>query len=196
MLCSQTVASRPGLDPFQLQFPVLQQRPHLRRPVQCVRGSPWESPAKLHGICSRLNRRTGQMGALLYCKTKHLFGFRGGGGGDAALFVGSLPLKVCCLLLLFFGSLPWSFISVISRAGGEVANLPQRTQGKPDFSFVSYRHLIVHLFCLSSPSYSSLSLWLWLHKPFTTTVSVWCQRYISYTIYRTLKTQPIHLYQQ
>lgn len=72
----------------------------------------------------------------MYCKTKHLFGFEGE-ERDAALFVGSLPPGFC---FLFLGSLPWSFISVISRAGGEVANLPngsgKRTVGTPDFSFV------------------------------------------------------------
>lgn len=96
-----------------------------------MRGSPWES---LHGLCSRLNRRTGQMGALMYCKTKHLFGF-GGGGGDAALFVGSLPLTFC-FCYCFFGSLPWSFISVISRAGGEVAPTNSRQTGL-HFCFLS-----------------------------------------------------------
>lgn len=60
--------------------------------------------------------------------------------------VGSLPLSFFFIFYYFsfLGSLPWSFISVISRAGGEVANRPdgsrKRTRGKPglQFSFPSF----------------------------------------------------------
>lgn len=96
------------------------------------------------------------------------------------------------MIILFLGSLPWSFISVISWAGGEVATLQNGSCKKNSrqtglqFCFFVFQRLFVHLFRCAPRQFIIMA---WLHKPFTTTVSVWCQRLcilVIYTIYRTL----------
>lgn len=140
---------------------------------RAVRGSPWESATELHGICSRRNRRTGQMGALMYCKTKHLFGFEGE-ERDAALFVGSLPLS---FFVLFRFSVVFPGPSSLSYQGLEVRSpicptvLANELTANRTSVFLSSIY-----FCLAPRQFIIMA---WLHKPFTTTVSVWCQRYIS-----------------
>lgn len=94
----------------------------------------------------------------MYCKTKHLFGFEGE-ERDAALFVGSLPhlsfSSFFLIVILFLGSLPWSFISVISRAGGEVANLQNGSCKKKE---LKANRTSVSFFCFPTFICPSISL--------------------------------------
>lgn len=123
----------------------------------------------------------------MYCKTEHLLGFERGRRRWRCCFVRRKPPPKCLFCRCFSVVFPGP--SSLSYQGLEVRspNLPQRTQGKPDFSCVSYPHLSVHLFCLSSASFSSFIIMALIAQTVhDNSLCLMSKVYIIYTIYRTL----------
>lgn len=122
----------------------------------------------------------------MYCKTKYLFGFQGEGEERRCCFVCWKPPPKCYCFVVF-GSLPWSFISVISRAGGEVVNLPPMNSKQAGLQFCFFSAFI----CSSILSQLGVVQQFIIMALIAQTVHdnslcLMSKVYIIYTIYRTL----------